>query len=963
MENERRLRSKGPVPEVEGCCKQPQLDGLLILPSFTDHESDEPQPGPTGMSRHAKHFDPVVEAGPSHLLTWAFAACKTRVQSYKPSRTNVRNIQLHREAKMPTTEEFFRHTAKRAFSKAEAHPNPLVKKAVDYNENGSFKCKRPKMALLRSKTSSNSDLWNLVSIKCHIYLSQLFSDSITWITSGESPERPLFFLWRHATRHVISPLQKNGYPRIRDQICQCIASRQWEEVLSPVSLRASCGKHFNRWKKPLTLNELLEEVENLEDETVIPDEIILFPPENANECNTDEDSGKEDNVVLNNLPGSQLRGNVEVALNHEDEEINDEIENWDSEYEIPFPFRRLNQLLVDLSFICTVCTNMARKRGLTRDELEHFANLSESEWEEFLEDNSEDDQNYELSSDASDCSSSENEYDKNEENAELSVDDMDVQQQCPAHTQHISWCETEQDPPQFNFRENSGLQFDSRNLTIESLVDLFFTQEFLDLLVAQTNLNANQESSVPTLNLFQEISVRLDHDYILNEDQIFVGRYIEVGSPVSPTMGCEMSTQTESEIQKKHVGTQTELYELSKWTMQTQTGKELSAATPRKRKLKAEIRSKGEEVKKLRRKLDIANKSLEENEKNKKQEISGEEFKQACDRFLPPQFSKAAQVLSNLKNRKAQGRRFTGEFKQHALGLYFASPKAYRIMVKKYHFPSTHLFYDQKRDEIIGFHDNGKGKEFKPAQNALVLMARGIEENWKQPLAFFFVNSTCNAQDLQSILHECITRMLNIGFTVKAVVSDMGSNFIQLSRDLGITTKHTDFQVQGKTIRYFFDTPHLLKCMRNLLLQNTVHFDGKEASWKFVEQLFNLEKNKDLRMAPKLSEAHIHPTNFQKMKVKYAAQVLSSTVSSDSYKTKKNIYTIVNIVALSTYMAMRTAEFIEKIDHLFDILNSSTQASKNLYRRPYKGTPQQDAFLHEMTQFFKKIRLFRHENR
>nr|XP_015839362.1 PREDICTED: uncharacterized protein LOC103314391 [Tribolium castaneum] len=108
----------------------------------------------------------------------------------------------------------------------------------------------------------------------------------------------------------------------------------------------------------------------------------------------------------------------------------------------------------------------------------------------------------------------------------------------------------------------------------------------------------------------------------------------------------------------------------------------------------------------------------------------------------------------------------------------------------------------------------------------------------------------------------------------------MGSNFIQLSCDSGITTKHTYFQVQEKTISYFFDTPHLLKCMRNLLVQNTVHFDGKEASWKFVEQLFNLEKNKELRMAPKLSEAHIHPTNFQKMKVKYAAQVLSSTASS-----------------------------------------------------------------------------------
>ncbi|KXZ75902.1 hypothetical protein TcasGA2_TC031881, partial [Tribolium castaneum] len=60
----------------------------------------------------------------------------------------VRNNQLHREAKMPTMEEFFRETAERAFSKAEAHPNPLVREAVDYDENGPSRCKRPRMALL-----------------------------------------------------------------------------------------------------------------------------------------------------------------------------------------------------------------------------------------------------------------------------------------------------------------------------------------------------------------------------------------------------------------------------------------------------------------------------------------------------------------------------------------------------------------------------------------------------------------------------------------------------------------------------------------------------------------------------------------------------------------------------------------------------------------------------------------------
>lgn len=68
----------------------------------------------------------------------------------------------------------------------------------DARDQGWLSCDR--------KMPSHSDLPNLVSIKCHchIYLSQLFSDSIKWITSGESPERPLLFFWRHANRH--------GYP-------------------------------------------------------------------------------------------------------------------------------------------------------------------------------------------------------------------------------------------------------------------------------------------------------------------------------------------------------------------------------------------------------------------------------------------------------------------------------------------------------------------------------------------------------------------------------------------------------------------------------------------------------------------------------------------------------------------------------------------------------------------------------
>lgn len=60
--------------------------------------------------------------------------------------------------------------------------------------------------------------------------------------------------------------------------------------------------------------ELLEEIE-ADDDAAIPDKITIFPPDNANEDGeTDEDSGDENVVDINNLPGSQLRAEVEAEI-------------------------------------------------------------------------------------------------------------------------------------------------------------------------------------------------------------------------------------------------------------------------------------------------------------------------------------------------------------------------------------------------------------------------------------------------------------------------------------------------------------------------------------------------------------------------------------------------------------------------------------------------------------------------
>nr|CAH7764628.1 unnamed protein product [Callosobruchus chinensis] len=73
----------------------------------------------------------------------------------------------------------------------------------------------------------------------------------------------------------------------------------------------------------------MEVVENTNlDSDFIPDEIIIF--QLADGGVTDEDSGEEDNVVINNLPGLQLRTLTEVVLQN-----TENASDFDSEDELP----------------------------------------------------------------------------------------------------------------------------------------------------------------------------------------------------------------------------------------------------------------------------------------------------------------------------------------------------------------------------------------------------------------------------------------------------------------------------------------------------------------------------------------------------------------------------------------------------------------------------------------------------
>ncbi|CAH1995209.1 unnamed protein product [Acanthoscelides obtectus] len=68
--------------------------------------------------------------------------------------------------------------------------------------------------------------------------------------------------------------------------------------------------------KGVSLHEALTMIE---DDGIEADSITLLPPTNACENVTDADSGDEDQLDINNLPGSLMQGEVDINVRKEQE--------------------------------------------------------------------------------------------------------------------------------------------------------------------------------------------------------------------------------------------------------------------------------------------------------------------------------------------------------------------------------------------------------------------------------------------------------------------------------------------------------------------------------------------------------------------------------------------------------------------------------------------------------------------
>lgn len=158
------------------------------------------------------------------------------------------------------------------------------------------------------------------------------------------------------------------------------------------------------------------------------------------------------------------------------------------------------------------------------------------------------------------------------------------------------------------------------------------------------------------------------------------------------------------------------------------------------------------------------------------------------------------------------------------------------------------------------------------------------------------------------------------------------------------------FQLNGKEIYFFNDSPHLIKNVKSCLenSKNRVSFKSRLVSWSDIVNFYNKDSQNPVRCAPKLSDAHLFLNNFRKMTVMLAAQAFSNTVASD----------MLVIYNAGSPTFCNTVDYILFVSRLFDIFNSRNIDAVLPWKKIFSATPEQTQFLREAADLLKTIRFY-----
>lgn len=259
---------------------------------------------------------------------------------------------------------------------------------------------------------------------------------------------------------------------------------------------------------------------------------------------------------------------------------------------------------------------------------------------------------------------------------------------------------------------------------------------------------------------------------------------------------------------------------------------------------------------------------------------------------------------------------------------------------KEYDGSSYHGYVDVGAE--IDYSDKEEAKE------ALVFMVVAVNDSWKVPVGYFFINGLSSEQKA-ALVSQCLTLLKECGIVISNVTFDGCPANLSMSTKLGcildVDNMKTSFG--DENVNVFPDPSHMLKLIRNTFGDKKKFIDVSDEiiDFKYVESLNMLQENEGLHLANKLRGEHIRFFK-QKMKVKLASQLLSRSVAEALLFCK-------DVLKLKEFEGCEaTVRFILIINDAFDILNS-----RNLSEYGYKK-PLCEKNIVEVEEFVKKFQYY-----
>ena len=162
-------------------------------------------------------------------------------------------------------------------------------------------------------------------------------------------------------------------------------------------------------------------------------------------------------------------------------------------------------------------------------------------------------------------------------------------------------------------------------------------------------------------------------------------------------------------------------------------------------------------------------------------------------------------------------------------------------------------------------------RESTMGSNICTFMIRGLHDNWKYILSYVVSDDKSILGDkLKTIVLSNLNKAAELGLSIRAIVSDQGSNNRRCFSQLDISQVQPYFFNNEKKIYALYDVPHLFKSIRNTILKYDLRTPDGTISWSVIDKMHKWDSTNTVRMCPKISQRHISPGNFDKMRVNLA---------------------------------------------------------------------------------------------